>query len=52
VSNYGHYVLYRTATEITLAIPDEEYDPLTLMYVLEAMVGKGVSVNVTGITHV
>ena len=52
VSDYGHYVLYRTTTEIILAIPDEDYDPLTLMYFLEAMVGKGVSINVTGIEHV
>ena len=52
VTNYRHYVLYLTATEITLAIPDEEYDPLILMYFLEAMVGRGVTIDVTGIAHV
>ena len=32
--------------------PGEEYNPLILMYFLEAMVGRGVTIDVTGIAHV
>ena len=48
-STYGQYVLYRSATMVTLAIPNDEFDESTLMYFLRAMIGARGDIEVNAI---
>ena len=48
-TDYGTYVLYRSSTEVRLAIPDDEYDERTLMFFLKAMLGEDGVITVSSV---